>query len=344
MAFHKLTKSMKLALLGGLIFILVLGLVGMWRELVSFSENTNKKDTNYESITNDEDSESMQKIEGLAVAVMLDNFSASRPVTGLEQALIVYEAPVEADITRFLAIYDSNNLPDKIGPVRSARPYFVDWASEFKSLFIHAGGSPEALRKISRGPCEIYDLDEISSDGIYFWRDPSRVAPYNLYISESSITQAIKNKNISQDEISEWSLLRKDELQSSSGPEIQSVQIEYREQVRWQFDESSNSYLRFQKGRPYVEEEGEQIKTRNLIIQETEIVILDEIGRRFIRTTGQGKALIFQNGKVIEGTWCKPDKTSRTTFYDAEGEEIKFLPGPIWIEVVSVKHELSAWH
>ncbi len=281
------------------------------------------------------------KHQKLPVAIIIDNFSSAWPLDGLSDALVVYEAPVEADITRLLAIFNQDFWPKKIGPVRSARPYFADWATEYYGLFIHAGGSPQVLNNIANGLYDFYDLNEVSGDGIYFWRDSQRLGPHNLYILPESIEQAIEKKNWSpnvNDNFLEWEIKEnfvflENEISSSI------IKIGYQEPVIWQFDQSMNSYFRYQNNKSFVDEKG-QIRSPNVIIQKTGIEILDEVGRREIKTIGQGEALVFQAGQVIKGTWTKNQTTKRTFFYDQQGEKIKFLPGPIWIEIVGNNHKI----
>ena len=308
--------------------------------------------------TSDKQEQNQLKVDfggNLPVAIILDNLKESHPLSGIMSAKVVYEVPAEADITRFLGIFYLDSLPDKVGPVRSARPYLADLAGEYGSLFIHAGGSPEALEKIDQDFYDIYNLDEISRDGVYFWRDWQRQMPHNLYISGQSIINVIEHKNLENKiplDFEPWKI-KSDTGISNLGAELLSersavgtrelaeiVKIGYRENVIWQFDKEKNIYLRYQNGQPFVVESSEQVQTKNLIIQKTEIVILDEIGRRFIKTSGSGQALIFQQGFVIKGQWQKGHYNRPTRFYDDQGKEIEFLPGPIWIEIISDEHKL----
>ena len=278
----------------------------------------------------------------LALAIIIDNLSSSWPVAGLNKALIVYEAPVEADITRLLAIFSQDSLPQKIGPVRSARPYFADWAAEYKGIFIHAGGSPQALDNIKSHLYDFYNLDEIGGDGIYFWRDAQRSRPHNLYILPESIERAIKKKGWPLDVNDDFLELDVKKKIVSSDDEIDSsiIKIDYKEPVIWQFDRAMNSYFRYQNNKPFMDEGNGQIRSSNVIIQKTEVKILDKIGRRLIKTFGHGDAFIFQGGHVIKGVWIKNQTTGRTFFYDQQGEKIKFLPGPVWIEIVGESHKI----
>lgn len=282
------------------------------------------------------------------IAIVLDNFKDAYPISGINNAKIVYEAPVEADITRFLAIFNQDDLPDKIGPVRSVRPYLVDWAGEYGALFIHAGGSPEALAGIKQSLYTIYNLDEISRNGSYFWRDWQRKSPHNLYISQQSIINVIKDKDLTAAvklDFKKWKVKLIEESINQFDPfkayELHKIiKIDYREPVIWQLDQDRQIYLRYQAGQPFMDETNEQIQASNIVIQKTEIVVLDEIGRRSIRTDGSGEALIFQNGILISGRWQKDENMHRTIFYDLQGEEIEFLPGLIWVQIVSDDHKL----
>jgi len=127
------------------------------------------------------------------VVVMIENHYDSRPVAGLEKASIIYETIIEGGITRFLAVFDGGVSAKRIGPVRSARPFFIDMAEEWDGVYFHAGGSPEALAEL-----KFSDLDrvnEISADGVFFWRDISKLPPHNLYTSSILMERAIASKN-----------------------------------------------------------------------------------------------------------------------------------------------------
>ena len=368
----KITKTFWLIVLG-LFFILIWGLIFFNQgEQIPVPE-TPEDIQEPEQI---EESDNLSQIDlsleqgpeaKLPIALILDNFSESWPISGINLASVVYEASMEADITRFLIIFNQDFLPDKVGPVRSARSYLTDWAEEYGALFVHAGGSPDFLQKIKDKEYQIYNLDEISHDGTYFWRDSQRDKPHNLYVSKQSVLQAIGNKklaNVLKPDFIPWPynqtpyyLYNNDLISRSLTNEVRKgsynqlflideepnnliVKIDYREPVIWQFDKDQQAYLRFQDGKPFVDENGEQVQTPNLIIQKTEIKILDAVGRRFIKTLGQGEALVFQKGFLIKGRWQKSEKGQRTRFYNSQGQEIEFLPGSIWVQIVSDDHQI----
>lgn len=270
------------------------------------------------------------KAELMPVTVVIDNFFESRPPAGLSSASIVYEVPVEANITRFLAVFDSGALPEKIGPIRSARPYLVELAEEYKGFFLHVGGSPETLKKLKTNAYQIYDIEAIGVDEKYFWRDPRRKAPFNLYISAKAIENIFQNKkNTNRANFEPWQF----ELIENSKIDKQEIKINYKEPIIWRYDKENNVYLRFIGPNPHLDENGQQISTKNLIIQITDIKIIDELGRRKITLNGMGRTKIFRNGQEIEGVWYK--KNDRTKFYDSLDQEIKFIRGNIWVEIIS---------
>ena len=122
---------------------------------------------------------------------MIENMVTSRPQSGLDRANLVYEALAEGGITRFLAVFASGEEIEKIGPVRSARTYYLDWAKELSAAYIHVGGSPEALRLIPQ--YDILDLNQFYNSP-NFWRAKERAAPHNLYTSSELLARAVVSK------------------------------------------------------------------------------------------------------------------------------------------------------
>jgi len=136
--------------------------------------------------------DSVEKVNPELVAVMIENHSEARPQSGLSEASVVYEAPVEANYTRFMLIFPADAKIDKVGPVRSARPYYLDWLQEYGGpMYMHVGGSPDALDKIKTG--NIFDLNEFYN-GKYYWRDNVRSAPHNVYTSSELWGKALEKE------------------------------------------------------------------------------------------------------------------------------------------------------
>jgi len=276
--------------------------------------------------------------KNLPVAIVFDNFPGV-PKPTLVNASIIYEMPVEGGLTRFLVIFDLESLPQVAGPIRSARSYLAEVAGEYQAPYIHAGGSPDALLKLKQGFYKVINLDEISGQGKYFYRQQGESAPHNLYIKKESIVKFLEdNKILSEANFSGWYY---DQEIRSSNQLADKIEIIFSPIVKsvWQYDSKDKDYLYLPNGKSYYDKDGQQIKVKNLIIQYAPIKIIDEIGRREINLNGQGEALIFQVGKVIQGKWIK--EASRTKFYNQIGEEIIFLPGKTWVSVIAPTNQVT---
>ncbi|OGL78599.1 hypothetical protein A3F28_01695 [Candidatus Uhrbacteria bacterium RIFCSPHIGHO2_12_FULL_57_11] len=274
------------------------------------------------------------------LSVMVENMVDARPISGLAGASLVFEAPVEAGITRMLAVYPASSDVVEIGPVRSARPYYLDWAAELDALFAHVGGSPEALARIP-----LMDLDDLNefSRGRYFWRSSKRSAPHNVYTSTEVLRQAVLDLELnSQPDAGRW--VFKNDAKSADRPSSQEITVPFSSEsykVSWQYDRDSNSYDRYQAGALHRDKDGSPIVAKNLVVVYTDIEVIDEEGRRRIRTTGSGQAVVFLDGKAHEVEWRKKDNEDRLRFYLSDGDlpdgsqvEVEWNAGPTWIEIV----------
>jgi len=266
-------------------------------------------------------------------AVMIENHFEARPLAGIDKASIVFEAIAESTITRFLAIFPGDTEAEKIGPIRSARPYYLDWAAEFDPVYLHVGGSPQALSDLRASG--IKDLDQFYWSQ-YFWRSRNRYAPHNVYSSSELIKEAIDDRGWDKNtEIDTWIFKKESELDDR--PEEQVIEVNfnnYTYNVVWNYDRDQNAYTRFQMGKLYKTEGNNAVLTKNLLIIYSKQSIIDDYGRLFTETLGEGKAIVFQDGKGTIGTWRKQNATDRMRFYDSDGNEIKMLEGKTWITVV----------
>lgn len=274
-------------------------------------------------------------------AVMVENSADAWPLSGLDQAFLVIEAPVEGNIPRFITFFSGEQdasgqvtpAVEKIGPVRSARPYYLDWASEFDAIYAHVGGSPEALDLI-QGRSGFLDLNEFSQ-GEYFWRDvPRRQAPHNAYTSTAELGKSVAELQPPAPNYGTW--LFKDDAPIGANPA--SLAINWGEgslyDVAWTYDPGTNAYTRHEDGSEDKTQDGHTITANNVVVMASDITVVDGVGRRHIRTLGSGDALVVQDGKIILGTWKKDTVDTRLRFYAADGSEIKMNAGKTWIEVV----------
>lgn len=270
-------------------------------------------------------------------AVVIDNHPDGRPAFGLAKANLVYEAEAEGGITRYLAFFASGGDIEKIGPVRSARPYFVDWVKEISALFVHCGGSPEALAKAYKE--NIFDFNEFYQ-GSYFWRDGARPGPYNVFTSSANLGKYLESKNLIEGKFLSWQFKE----EAPSGTASRDIEIGFKPPdfvVRWKYDKIDNEYIRYLAGEIQLDgQDNSEIRVKNIIIQYEEAKILDKELRLKIETLGSGKAVICLDGGCQEGEWQKSSSAARTRYY-ISGEEAKFNPGKIWIEVVRPELEIN---
>jgi len=285
--------------------------------------------------------ESLPRVFG----IMVENSAGAWPLTGLDKAFLVIEAPVEASIPRFIAFYSEESDVEKVGPIRSSRPYYLDWNDALDAVYAHVGGSPEALDLIKNVTGTI-DLDQ-TWNGTYFYRqNQTRYAPHNVYTSMVMLLAALVDKEIEGEPAYEsWSF--KDD-QPVIASDAESITIDfngsYLYEIGWTYDAPTNSYERFQAGDEMLMENGASIYANNVAVIATDIRIIDSIGRKSLETLGSGDAIFSQDGETELVTWKKEERTDRIRFYKTEGEEIQFNAGTTWIEVVSDLSQVEIYH
>jgi len=278
------------------------------------------------------------------IAIMVENAVDAWPLSGLDKADLVIEAITESSIPRFVAIYATGQDVDKIGPVRSARPYYLDWIEPLNPVYMHVGGAPEALASIKSGKRQLIDLDQFFHYQ-YYWRDNKwRYAPHNVYTSSELLKEVLADKELTQPiDYPVWQY--KDDLEPEQRPEdVADINIFYTQdyyKVTWKYNQEENNYIRYQRDKINKMSDGEWIKAKNIIVQVNKMKVIDEVGRKKINTTGEGQAWIFRDGEVVEAKWQKNAKKSRTKYFDQNGTELKFNAGKTWIEVVPDKDYLS---
>jgi len=276
------------------------------------------------------------------IAVMIENLASIRPQGGLDQASLVYEALVEGGITRFVAFFVITGPIEDIGPVRSARPYYLDWVKELNALYAHVGGSPQAMSEISTKG--IFNLDQFY-DARYYWRkDLARPREHNVFTASKFLTFALRDKQApSLGDFEAWKF--KDDIPLDDRPtEAITITINYSSSsylVRYAYDRDTNTYDRFQNEDPHlIMNSGVQISPKNVVVQYAKTGLADA-QRLTMETVGQGQAVVFRDGKAITGQWRKDSGTDRTRFYDESGSEIVFNGGQTWVEVVPTDREVT---
>jgi len=274
------------------------------------------------------------------IALMIENLVTVRPQSGLDKANLVYEALAEGGITRFMAVYVLTQPIEMIGPVRSARPYYLDWVKEYNALYGHVGGSPQAMALIST--YDVFNLDQFY-DSRYYWRDKERAAPHNVYTSTKLLLFALRDKKAPEEGNYEGYKFKEDlslEKRPTTDKTLTLDYSSYSYKVEYKYDREKNVYLRSQGGKPFESKDAGQIAAKNVVVQYVKTSLADE-ERLTMETIGAGKALVFQDGQAIVGTWTKEGRNRRTKFFDSGGEEIEFNAGQTWIQVVPDDREIT---
>jgi len=272
-------------------------------------------------------------------AIMIENSTSARPQSGLDQAGVVFEAIAEGGVTRFMAIYQDSQ-PDYIGPVRSARPYYVQWALGFDAAYAHVGGSPDALSDIQSW--NVKDLNQFSNGGAY-QRITSRDAPHNVYTSIAQLNTIESAKGYTTSSYSGF--LRKADNPSKT-PTASTINLHLSGPVydpSFTFNPSTNNYTRNEYG--VVHTELSSAGTTTNITPKVVIAMVTPLSQGALDSTGayyseynvigSGQVYIFQDGTVTTGTWTKSSNTEQITFTDDHGQQIKLNTGQTWITAVS---------
>lgn len=261
--------------------------------------------------------------------VMIENSPDARPQSGLADAGVVFETIAEGGITRFLALFQESK-PDYIGPVRSVRPYYLDFVIPFDAPIAHAGGSAQALAEIRNQG--IKDLDQAFNPGSY-QRVNSRYAPHNLYTSREQLLALQNSKGFTSSKFTGWP--RKEEAPAET-PNASKIDFDisgFLYNTHYDYDKASNSYLRSMAGKPHTDERsGKQISPKTIVAIETSYSkngIYSVYG-----TTGSGNVTVFQDGVATKGTWSKAGRTSPYEFKLPDGKPLKLNPGQTWITLI----------
>jgi hypothetical protein len=261
---------------------------------------------------------------------MIENSPDARPQSGLKDAGVVYEAIAEGGITRFVALYQEAQ-PDYIGPVRSVRPYYLDFIRPFEASIAHVGGPPQALSDIKT--LGVVDLDQFANGGSYR-RITARFAPHNVYTSMANLDALNSSKGHTSSNFTGFA--RKKEAPSAQ-PTAKSIDISISSafyNVHYDYDVATNSYKRSEGGAAHLDEKtGAQITPKVVIALVMSRGIASDGQHTNYATTGSGHMYVFQDGILTEGTWAKADRTAQFVFAANNGQPIKLNPGQTWITI-----------
>ncbi|BBI35697.1 DUF3048 domain-containing protein [Cohnella abietis] len=268
-------------------------------------------------------------------AVMINNLAPARPQSGLTQADTVWELMAEGGITRLVAIFQSKEFTDPIGPIRSIRPYFIQVGEFYNGVLVHVGASNDALAILQDQHKE--SLDEINNAGAYFYRDKSRKAPHNVYSTLEKLTAGAAKRKYK--DIVSVPLLTFNKAPSALITAAPATQVEIKfmlsdYKVSYTYDSTTELYSRFINGKPHIDKNNDQqLTATNLVVLSTKHVTYDKVGRLEVNLDSGGNAVLMQNGKAIICTWER--KKGDVIRLKKDGEELPFLPGVTYYHVVS---------
>lgn len=271
------------------------------------------------------------------IAVMIDNHNQAWPQAGLNQAYLVYEAVVEGGETRLMALFKGVTV-DKIGPVRSSRHYFLDYAMENDAIYAHYGWSPQAESDIKQ--YNINNLNGITESETTFWRVKDKSAPHNAVTSTTALLNAAKAKGY-KTKSSKKSVLNyvTDEVKLENGQSATSVTIPHStlQTVKYEYDEQNQVYKRYARNKAQTDwDTGDNITTKNIIVTFCDNYTLDDSenkGRQGLRNIGTFDGFYITNGKAIKIKCIKEARNTQTKYEDLQGNEIQVNDGNTWINI-----------
>ena len=290
----------------------------------------------------------MENFKTRPIALMIDNDDKrARPQLGLESAYLVYEIIVEGGATRFMALFDDYNI-EKLGPVRSSRHYFIDYALENDAIYVHCGYSPQAARDLRN--FGINNINGVTGgDGSVFWRDYTYDKTWhNLYTSLKKVTDYAKEaKKYSFESESNKVLkyLKQDETPASEQNATE-INIPYSQgyKVTCTYNNELMAYERSINGEAHISQTGEVLNAKNIIVYKVPNYTLNDgenKGRQDIKNTGSGEGWYFTNSKAVKINWSKPSRDAKTVYTLENGEELKINPGNTYIQIMPSFNELS---
>lgn len=280
--------------------------------------------------------ETNEEVNNRMVAVMINNSQEARPQTGLSKADLVFEILTEGNITRLLALYQSE-YPEVVGPVRSAREYYLNLAKGHDAIYVYHGAASFIDDMIKKSRVEFLNGKDYDNDGHLFTRESFRKAPHNSYLQFTGLPETAEN--LGYDTTADYDPLpfvAKEELDNLPGESIHSIAFNYSnhpdEEITYVYDETEGLYNRFIGGKQTIElHTDEPVQLSNVFIIEASHELVDDEGRRTVDLTSGGNAYLLQQGKLQELEWMNDDGTIIPVI---DGSPVGFVPGKTWVNVI----------
>jgi hypothetical protein len=276
------------------------------------------------------------------VSVKIENSPEARPQTGLDKADIVYETVTEGGITRFNALFQSQN-PILAGPVRSARPSDFSIVPQYHALFAHCGADSQVRAKLTDRSL-FDDMDQFFNPGPYS-RAKDRPAPHNLYVNLAALrTAAVRNRGYAATETIDGLAFARSSSTASSTVGSVTVLFSSSNKATWKFEAGSGLYARSINGKPHLDKVShKQLTARNVVVLWARVTnyVKGSHGQVVdIELTGSGRASVFRDGQRFDGTW-EASATTPPRLSAADGSSIRLDPGNTWFQVIGTGQSIS---
>lgn len=308
------------------------------KNLETANEQNSEDDVLVTGISKKEEKQvQIYNVKDRPIAVMIDNHNQAWPQVGLQKAYMVYEAIAEGGETRLMALFKGIDV-EQIGPVRSARHYFLDYAMENDAIYVHFGWSPQAKSDIKK--YSINNINGIEEDGVTFWRTKQKSAPHNALTSTEKILKSAQNKKY-RTTSTEKSVLNyvTDEVNLEDGQSAVSITIPHSnlQTVKYEYDETNKVYKRFARNKAQTDwTSGESLTTKNIIVTMCDNFDLNDgenKGRQTLKNIGTFDGYYLTNGKAIKIKCIKNARDEKTVYKDLQGNEIKVNDGNTWVNI-----------
>lgn len=279
------------------------------------------------------------------IAVMIDNHNLAWPQAGLNKAYLVYEIIVEGGETRLMALFKGTSV-DKIGPVRSSRHYFLDYAMENDAIYAHFGWSPQAESDIKK--YNINNINGITESESTFWRVKDKSSPHNAVTSTQALLKVAEKKGYkttsNKESVLNYSI---DEVKLEDGIDATNITIPHStlQTVKYEYDEQNKVYKRYARKRQQTDwDTGNAITTKNIVITFCDNYTLNDSenkGRQGLKNIGTFNGYYITNGKAIKIKCIKKARNTQTEYEDLEGNEININDGNTWINICPTNAEVT---
>ena len=273
------------------------------------------------------------------VCIMINNIIDAIPQSGIGSADVIFEFKVEGSLTRLLAVFKDYDDITKLGPVRSARHYYVEMADMLDGIYCHFGWSPLAEQRIPE--LGVNNINGLFYEGLVYYRDSSRYAPHDVYTNGEMINDGIDAENYSRDYIKNHDKVfafNQEDKKLGSGKTANTIKTAYAHNSPWfEYDAETGLYNRFQYSVAHIDDQtGEQLKFKNVIVMLAQYTSLDGVDHQDLNWDKGGKAFYATDGEYIEITWKLDNGVLK--FFTEDGKQLKMNPGKTFVAVFDEKN------